>query len=111
MRISVFGLGYVGAVSCGCMTDLGHEVIGCDVSQAKVDLINAGKPPIVEEGLDALLQKAVKAGKLRATTSPEEAVKNSDVAMVCVGTPSTRSGGVNRVYLETVAAQIGELVA
>lgn len=111
MRISVFGLGYVGAVSCGCMTDLGHDVIGCDVSQAKVDLINAGKPPIVEEGLDALLAKAVKAGKLRATTNPEEAVRNSDVAMVCVGTPSTRSGGVNSIYLETVAAQIGELVA
>ena len=110
MRISIFGLGYVGAVSCGCLADLGHDVIGCDVSQAKVDLINAGKPPIVEEGLPELLEKAVKNKKLRATTNPEEAVKNSDIALVCVGTPSTKSGGVNSMYLETVAQQIGELV-
>jgi GDP-mannose 6-dehydrogenase len=110
MRISVFGLGYVGAVSCGCLADLGHEIIGCDVSQAKVDLINQGKPPIVEEGLEELLEKAIMAKRLRATTSPEEAVKNSDAALVCVGTPSTRSGGVNSIYLETVADQIGQAV-
>ncbi|MEN9578194.1 MAG: hypothetical protein RJA70_1203 [Pseudomonadota bacterium] len=111
MRISVFGLGYVGAVSCGGLTDLGHDVIGCDVSQAKVDLINAGRSPIAEAGLEALLCKAVKAGKLRATIHPEEAVRNSDIALICVGTPSTRSGGVNSIQLEAVAAQIGELVA
>jgi len=111
MRISVFGLGYVGAVSCGCLTDLGHTVIGVDVSQAKVDLINRGKPPIIEERLEALLQKAIKAGSLTATTDPEAAVKNSDVALICVGTPSTRSGAVTTIYLETVARQIGEAVA
>jgi GDP-mannose 6-dehydrogenase len=110
MRVSIFGLGYVGAVSCGCLADLGHEVIGCDVSQTKVDLINAGKPPTVEDGLDELLQKAIKNKKLCATIDAEEAVRNSDVALVCVGTPSTRSGGVNSIYLETVAAQIGEIV-
>ena len=66
MRVSIFGLGYVGAVSCGCLADLGHEVIGCDISQAKVDLINAGKPPIVEDGLDELLRQAGLAGSLSA---------------------------------------------
>jgi GDP-mannose 6-dehydrogenase len=111
MRISIFGLGYVGAVSCGCLADLGHEIIGCDVSQAKVDLINSGKPPIVEEGLEPLLQKAIKAGKLRATTDAMDAVKNSDVALLCVGTPSTRSGGVNSSYLEEVTRQVGQAVA
>lgn len=110
MRISIFGLGYVGAVSCGCLADLGHDIIGCDVSQAKVDLINQGKPPIVEEGLEELLEKAIVAKRLRATTSPEEAIKNSDAALVCVGTPSTRSGGVNSIYLETVADQIGQAI-
>jgi GDP-mannose 6-dehydrogenase len=110
MRIAVFGLGYVGAVSCGCLADLGHTIIGCDVSKAKVDLIKAGKPPIVEEGLPELLEKAIKKGLLSATMDADEAVKNSDAALVCVGTPSTPSGGVNAVYLETVCRQIGEAV-
>ena len=110
MRISVFGLGYVGAVSCGCLADLGHTVIGVDVAPAKVDLINAGKPPIVEAGLTELLEKAIRNQILRATTDGDEAVKNSDVALLCVGTPSTRSGGVTTHYLEQVASQIGESI-
>ena len=110
MRISVFGLGYVGAVSCGCLADLGHSIVGVDVAKAKVDLINAGKPPIVEAGLDELLEKAIKAKTLRATTDGDEAVKNSDAALLCVGTPSTRSGGVTTHYLEAVARQIGESI-
>ncbi len=110
MRIAVFGLGYVGAVSCGCLAELGHSILGCDVSQAKVDLIKAGKPPIVEEGLPELLEKAIKAGRLTAMMDADEAVKNSDAALVCVGTPSTPSGGVNAIYLETVCKQIGEAV-
>jgi GDP-mannose 6-dehydrogenase len=110
MRISIFGLGYVGAVSCGCLADLGHTIIGCDVSKAKVDLIRAGKPPIVEEGLPELLEKAIKHGRLTALTDGDEAVRTSDAALVCVGTPSTPSGGVNSVYLEAVCRQIGEAV-
>lgn len=110
MRISVFGLGYVGAVSCGCLADLGHTVVGVDVSQAKVDLINAGKPPIVEAGLNELLEKAIRNKVLRATIDGDEAVKNSDVALLCVGTPSTRSGGVTTHYLEAVARQVGESI-
>ncbi|QOJ00202.1 MAG: nucleotide sugar dehydrogenase [Phycisphaeraceae bacterium] len=110
MKIAVFGLGYVGAVSCGCLSDLGHAIIGCDVSAAKVDLIKAGKPPIVEEGLPELLEKAISKGLLTATMSADEAVAGSEAALVCVGTPSTPSGGVNAVYLETVCRQIGEAV-
>lgn len=110
MRIAVFGLGYVGAVSCGCLADLGHTIIGCDVSKAKVDLIKAGKPPIVEEGLPELLEKALKNGRLTATMDAEEAIRTSDAALVCVGTPSTPSGGVNAVYLEAVCRQIGEAI-
>jgi GDP-mannose 6-dehydrogenase len=110
LRISVFGLGYVGAVSCGCLADLGHTVVGIDVSQAKVDLINQGRSPIVEEGLDGLLAKAVQAGRLRATIDAEDAVCSTDAALLCVGTPSNRSGGVSSTYLETVARQIGEAI-
>ncbi|HET9325234.1 MAG TPA: nucleotide sugar dehydrogenase [Candidatus Eisenbacteria bacterium] len=110
MRIAVFGLGYVGAVSCGCLAELGHSVVGCDVSEAKVDLIRAGKPPIIEEGLEALLQKAIADRRLEATLDPDEAVRKSEVALVCVGTPSTPSGGVNSVYLETASRQIGEAI-
>lgn len=110
MRIAVFGLGYVGAVSCGCLADLGHHIIGCDVSKAKVDLIKAGQAPIVEEGLPELLEKALKNGRLTAIMDADEAVRTSDAALVCVGTPSTPSGGVNAVYLETVCRQIGESI-
>jgi GDP-mannose 6-dehydrogenase len=106
----VFGLGYVGVVSCGCLADLGHTVVGIDVSQAKVDLINEGKSPIVEDKLDALLVKATQARRLRATIDADDAVRNSDAALLCVGTPSTRSGGVTTHYLESVGRQIGEAV-
>ena len=110
MRISVFGLGYVGAVSCGCLGELGHTVIGVDVVDSKVERIGRGESPIIEEGLDEILQKIVAEGRLSSTTSAREAVENSDVALVCVGTPSTPSGGVNSVYLERVCEQIGDAV-
>jgi GDP-mannose 6-dehydrogenase len=110
LKISVFGLGYVGAVSCGCLADLGHTIIGVDVSKAKVDLINNGESPIMEEGLLELLRKARSAGRLSATTSAEHAVKASELALVCVGTPSTPSGGVNSTYLERVCAEIGAAI-
>lgn len=110
MRISVFGLGYVGAVSCGCLGELGHHMIGVDVQQSKVDVIRTGKSPIIEEGLPEILEKVHAEGRLHATTDAREAVSKSDVALVCVGTPSTPSGGVNAKYLETVCREIGEAV-
>jgi len=110
MRIAVFGLGYVGAVSCGCLADLGHHVVGVDVSEAKVDLINQGRTPIIEGGLETLLDRAIRAGHLNATRDADQAVRDSEIALLCVGTPSTRSGGVTTHYLETVARQIGDAV-
>src|SRR5690606_15982204 len=77
MRISVFGLGYVGCVSAACFADAGFDVIGVELNEDKVDMINAGRSPIVEPGLEDLLKKVVSAGKLRATTSCEEAVQAS----------------------------------
>jgi GDP-mannose 6-dehydrogenase len=111
MKISVFGLGYVGAVSCGCLAKLGHEIIGVDTAQTKVDLVNRGVSPLVEPGLDQLLGDARATGRLRATTDPGEAVRASDVAMLCVGTPSTASGGIETRFLETVTTQIAETLA
>lgn len=110
MRISVFGLGYVGAVSCGCLAALGHEVIGVDVVEDKVRRIASGESPIIEENLDDILGRAVADSKLMATTDVVEAVRASDVGLVCVGTPSTPSGGVDTRYLDRVCQQIGEAV-
>jgi GDP-mannose 6-dehydrogenase len=111
MRISVFGLGYVGAVTCACLADLGHEVIGVDVSADKVAMMGRGEPPIMEDGLQELLTAAIAAGRLSTTTDASTAVAATDVAMVCVGTPSTATGGVDSSFLERVCEQIGHAVA
>ncbi len=110
MKISIFGLGYVGAVSCACLAKLGHTVIGVDVAQAKVDLLAAGKCPIIEDELPELLAEMHALGRISATTDAVKAINETDVALVCVGTPSTKSGGVNATYLEGVCKQIGEAV-
>lgn len=110
MKISVFGLGYVGAVSCGCLAELGHEVIGVDVAEGKVDLVNCGCSPIIEPQLPEILEKAHRAGLIRATTDPAEAVRASDLAFVCVGTPSLPTGGVDDRFLKQVVAEIGDAV-
>ncbi len=111
MKLSVFGLGYVGTVSCGCMAKLGHEVVGVDVVQEKVELINSGLSPLIEPGLEDLLDRAVKNGQLRATTDAAAAVRDSEAVMLCVGTPSTASGGVDATHLESVCQQIGAALA
>lgn len=107
MRISVFGLGYVGAVSCACLAALGHEVVGVDAVEEKVDRIASGKSPIIEPGIDALLEQAVFESRLQGTTDVATAVRDSDIAIICVGTPSTPTGGVDTQYLERVCRQIG----
>jgi GDP-mannose 6-dehydrogenase len=106
MRVSVFGLGYVGAVTAGCLADLGHEVIGADVQQTKVDAFNAGLSPIVEPELSRLLQSAHRHGRLRATVAPTDAVDGSDVSIVCVGTPSLESGRLNLGFVRHVSQQL-----
>lgn len=107
-RISIFGLGYVGAVTAACLAERGHHVIGVDVRQAKVDLINDGKSPIVERGIDDLIAKQVREGRLSATVDSRAAVLQSELSLICVGTPSLATGGINTCYVEAVAREIGE---
>jgi GDP-mannose 6-dehydrogenase len=107
MRISIFGMGYVGAVCAGCLANRGHSVIGVDISDVKIDLINAGRSPIVEPGLEDLLHSGVAAGRIRATTNTADAVRDSDLSMICVGTPSLRNGDLDLHYVENVAGEIG----
>ena len=108
MNISIFGLGYVGCVGAACLAKLGHRVIGVNHTQGKVDLINAGKPTIIEAEIDELVKEAHDNGRLTATTDYICAVKNSDVSFICVGTPSGKDGHLNLSYIFRVARQIGE---
>jgi GDP-mannose 6-dehydrogenase len=108
MKIAVFGLGYVGCVSLGCLANNGHSVIGVDVSDFKVDLINSGKPTIVEKDIDELISKYRKAGSIKATTDHTSAVKGSEVAFICVGTPSLPTGQLNLTHVYQIAEQIGK---
>jgi GDP-mannose 6-dehydrogenase len=107
MRISIFGMGYVGAVCTACLAQRGHQIIGVDVSKHKVELINSGRSPIVEPGLDELLAAGKKAGRIRATSDYTDAIKNSDITMVCVPTPSKRNGDLSLEYIEAVCREIG----
>jgi GDP-mannose 6-dehydrogenase len=111
MRVSVFGLGYVGAVSAACLACDGHEVIGVDVTQAKVKQIQAGLSPIIEPGLDKVMAQAVQSGRLKTTIRAEEAVLNSHISLICVGTPSNGNGSLNTHYVENVCAEIGAALA
>ena len=108
MNISIFGLGYVGCVGAACLAKLGHHVIGVNHTQGKVDLINAGKPTIIEADIDELVREAHERGMLEATTDYRYAVKNTDVSFICVGTPSSKDGHLNLDYIYRVARQIGE---
>jgi GDP-mannose 6-dehydrogenase len=107
VTISIFGLGYVGSVSAACFAELGHHVIGVDVSPAKVEALGAGRSPIVEARMSELLEAGHKSGSLRATTDATVAVRESDVSFICVGTPSQRSGKLDLGYVERVAREIG----
>jgi GDP-mannose 6-dehydrogenase len=111
MRVSVFGLGYVGCVSAACLASRGHRVVGVDVNPVKVDLVGAGKAPVVEERIGELTARVVRDGALRATTDVVAAVAGSDVSLVCVGTPSAPNGSLSTAYLERVAEQIGDALA
>lgn len=107
MRISLFGLGYVGAVSVACFAKDGHTVIGVDPNPDKLELIRRGHSPIVEPELEELLTDGVKAGRIRVSESAYEAVLDSEASFVCVGTPSEENGAVNLSYIEKVCREIG----
>ncbi len=107
MRISIFGLGYVGCVSAACFSGAGHEVIGVDVNQDKVDIINGGRSPIVEPGLEELIAEAVAEKRLSAMADPVQAINETDISMVCVGTPSQSNGSLDLTYIKRACQQIG----
>ncbi|MEP6916451.1 MAG: UDP-glucose/GDP-mannose dehydrogenase family protein [Acidobacteriota bacterium] len=108
MKVSVFGLGYVGSVSAASFAADGHTVVGVDVNSDKVASLNEGRSPIVEKGLEDLIRTAAADGSLRATTSTVEAVRATEVSLLCVGTPSRKNGSLDLSYLERVCEQIGE---
>lgn len=107
MVVSIFGLGYVGCVSATCLAHDGHTVIGVDVNPHKVELVNSGRSPIVEPGLDELLAGVVKSGRLQVGLDSQAAVINSDISLICVGTPSNGNGSLNLQYVEKVCKEIG----
>jgi GDP-mannose 6-dehydrogenase len=108
MRVSVFGLGYVGTVSAGCLANDGHEVVGVDPIQTKVELINQGHTPIIESEIGGIIAANVKSGRLRAVVDPEEAIQGTDLSFVCVGTPSQPNGNLDLRFIRRICEQIGE---
>jgi len=107
MKLSVFGLGYVGCVSAACFSEAGHEVIGVDSNPLKVEVISGGRSPIVEPGVEDLIAAAVKDRRLRATTDVASAIAESDLSLVCVGTPSNHNGSLDLRYIKRVCQEIG----
>ena len=110
MKISVFGLGYVGVVNIACLSKLGHHLIGCDVKPHKVDLIKNGNSTIYEPEVDELLKTALKEGRLSASTDAAQCVQASDMSIVCVGTPSDAEGKVNLDYILNTSTQIAKAI-
>jgi len=107
MKISIFGLGYVGAVSAGCLANENHTVIGVDPVRTKVDLINQGKTPVIEKDIGEIIEKTVAKGLLRAIQDTDEAVKNTELSLICVGTPSQPNGNLDLKYVIKVCEEIG----
>ncbi len=107
MNISIFGLGYVGCVSIGCLAKNGHHVIGVDVSQVKVDQINAGKATIIEKDIDLIIAEQRAKGNIEATTNATEAIRRSDITIIAVGTPSSEKGHLNLNFIFKVAQATG----
>ena len=107
MRISIFGLGYVGCVSLGCLAKNRHHIIGVDPNDTKTEFINSGKSPIVEKDIDSIINECHRLGKISATGNAVDAVKKSEVSFICVGTPSTANGHLDLTAIHNVSAEIG----
>ncbi|MFA6216031.1 MAG: nucleotide sugar dehydrogenase [Candidatus Omnitrophota bacterium] len=110
MKISIFGIGYVGAVSAACLAEDGHTVLGVDPAKGKVDAINQGCSPIIEKDIGELISKNVKAGRLIATTNTEEVIAKTDISFVCVGTPSQLNGNLDLKHIRKVCEEIGKAI-
>jgi GDP-mannose 6-dehydrogenase len=111
MKISIFGLGYVGAVSLACLSRDGHAVIGVDIDRSKLDLIAGGKTPVVEEGMVELMQQVAASGRVSVSTDARAAVRDSDISLVCVGTPSAANGSQDQGAVLRLAREIGRALA
>jgi len=107
MNISIFGLGYVGCVSAACLARNGHKVMGVDVNQDKVNILNSGRSPVVEKDIDEIIKEVVKTKRLISTADAIEAVRNSEISMICVGTPGKENGSLDLKYIKRVCAEIG----
>lgn len=107
MNISIFGLGYVGVVSAGCLASRGHKIIGVDVNETKVDLLERGKSPIIEKDVPELLSQAKEKGLLCATTDASRAIRDTEISLISVGTPSRANGSLNTKYIEYVCEEFG----
>lgn len=107
-RVSVFGLGYVGAVTAACLAHKGHEVVGVDVSPLKVEMMESGQAPVLEPRLKELIEEGHRCARLRATTDAHSAVRESDVSFICVGTPSLRNGSLDLSSVKRICQDIGE---
>ena len=108
MKVSIFGLGYVGTVCAGCLAREGHEIIGVDPVRTKVQLVNAGKSPIIEADIEEIIANAVKTGRLRATDDTVQAILDTDISFVCVGTPSQINGNLDLTHVRRVCEQLGQ---
>src|SRR4051794_36631078 len=105
MKVTVFGMGYVGCVTAACLADRGHEVTGVDVDDKKIGMIDDGRSPVLEFGLEDLIRRGTSSGHLRAST---ETADLGDVSLICVGTPSQDDGGIGLEQIKRVAAGIGK---
>jgi len=108
LKISIFGLGYVGAVSAGCLANDGHEVIGVDPVPTKIELINNGRSPIIEAEIDEIIASNARAGRLRATHNQMQAIRETELSFVCVGTPSQPNGNLDLRYIRRICEQVGQ---
>jgi len=107
MNISIFGLGYVGAVSLACLARDGHRVVGVDVDAGKLELIAAGRTPVVEEGMVELMSEVVRSGRVSVTQNAVAAVLESDISLVCVGTPSAPNGSQDQAAMLRLCHDLG----
>src|SRR5262245_41249477 len=108
MKVVVVGLGYVGSVCSACLAERGHDVVGVDTSEWKVACIGRGESPIVEQGLPELISRAVRAGRLAATTRIADAMPGADIVLVCVGTPSGEDGSLDLSHVKRACSEVGQ---